>query len=347
MWPYWFADFNATTLGMGNVTLFTSGPSAVFFAPANLDTSFVLYGSGFHESRNKNGWWSDDDVTRLPHALGLTIPRVGSGSVSILLMDLMNWSGHDVVGDDTITGDAHLRNLSLGYCFRIHPKLNSGIAINYAWGSTVYLFQPFQYPIADEFSTYGLGLRFALSFLPKSNSEFAFHLIAPTLLRGDEVYSDSSTHFTEIRKIKDNLPWGIEGGVQHSFVKQLSIVTQVTYRNWRRGSGGFIWGDHEWRLHGGLAFKPWKVVSLRIGCFLQQFDSDLAIPFVRFHPNERVRALFITGGIGVKGDFIDVDLGVGKSVSTAYGALVDFFPERSLVAMSISVLPERLFKKQQ
>lgn len=347
MWPHWFANFDAETFGMGNVGLFGVGPSVVYQNPANMDTIFKISAAFAYESRKSQkshigSDWEDENERYYPHSIGFTIPSLRKGMCGILFHKLLQWHG----ATENIEGTSGISDLSLGYCYSVSPKLNLGIAVNYVWGSSEYYYDDSGSQSLYLSNTYGLGMITSFSFLLKSNTLLALRFMPPTFLRGKDSYQFTDTSYTN--NIKDNIPWEINAGIKHSLISFLTLTSQVTYKNWQRGRGGFIWGDHEWQLHCGFELRPNSVFSLKLGTFMEQFYSDLEIPFLKFLQKGRAKVLFLTGGIGMRTNLIQVDIGVGSSLFIEHtGPALDFYSKRNLVLLSITVFPEKLFKKHK
>ena len=183
----------------------------------------------------------------------------------------------------------------------------------------------------------------SVDILLSRNTSLALRLASPVLLKGKGSYQ--STDITYINNVKDNVPWEINVGIKQSLNSFLALTSQLTYKDWRRG-GGFIWGDHEWRLHAGFELRPNRTFRLRLGSFMQQFYSDLEIPFLKFQLKGRAKVLFLTGGIGIKTNLIQTDVGVGRTLFIEHtGTAFNFYSKRDLILVSITMFPEKLFKK--
>lgn len=342
MWPHWFTNFDAETFGMGDANLFSTGPSAILRNAANLDTIFYFVSSLAYESRKSRtpSLWEDKDEGCYPQMIGFTLPHIGRGVGGILFHKLMRW--HGSAGDKM--GTASLSVLSLGYCFLGFPKLKLGITANYVWGNSKYNYVDNDSIYESISNTYGFGIITSFGFPVSQTTKLVLRFMPPTILLGETTYRTSDTAY--INDINDNVPWEINGGIEHNLISSLVVVSQITYRNWRRETGGFIWGDHEWQLHGGFELRPNSVFRLRLGSFIQQFYSDLEIPFLKFSLKGRARVLFLTVGIGMTTNFMQINMGVGKRIFSEHTGLGFYSKQESIIA-GITLFPEKLFKKQE
>ncbi|MGQ9621413.1 MAG: hypothetical protein ACUVTX_10585 [Bacteroidales bacterium] len=309
-----------------------------------MDTIFKFLTTFTYESRKSHPgslFWEDENEKYYPHSIGITTPYFRKSIFGILFHKLLKWHGTAEI----IEGKSHLSDLSLGYCYLVSPKLNLGIAVNYVWGkynaSTPYCLVLF--------NTYGLGMITSFSLLLKPNTLLALRFMSPTFLRGKNSYQSQSPDTSFTYNIKDNIPWEINAGIKHNLIPFLTLTSQVTYKNWRRGmNGGFIWGNHEWQLHYGLELRPNNVFALRLGTFIQQFYSDLEIPFLKFQLKGRAKVLFLTGGIGIKTNILKADIGVGSSLFIEHtDPAFNFYSKRNLMLVSVTIFPEKLFKKHK
>lgn len=333
MWPYAFVYSDAEVIGIGDVSLFVKGPLATFHNPANNDSSIVFSISVMYDAPTSDtgSHWGGDDIGFSPQSIGAIYPGVGKGNLGILFQKLMKWQG-TYMNTDTIIGNSSLSNIALGYSYPISLEMNMGIAAYITLGTSKFSWNLNNIEATSEYNAYGIGL-VASNSLKLKNTIFALRYLTPTYLRGNELFQMSNSSTTNT--IRDKIPWEINGGIKQLLSSSVICAVQITYKNWQRFEGDFAWGDHEWQIKGGLGFRPFEHLDVKLGSFMQQFYQSADLPIIT---KGDANVIFLTGSVCFETRFIKTAIGLGKTVFIEHSSL-SFYPKRFLISLNFSMFP--------
>lgn len=335
MYPYCLIYPDGKTLGMGAVSLFMSGPITAYHNPANLDSFLILSISATYE-RKTGGFFVGEgkDVGNYPQSFGVTIPILKKVSLGFIYQELMKWRSEYNKDTDKINGALNLSNVTLGCRLAISEKLNLGFFSGYAWGRSTFDGVMNNIKFHDEYNTGGGCFGFSNLLSLNKSLIFALRFLSATPLRGKRIRQGP---IYDTLPIVDNIPWEVNGGVEYIAKWPLTAVLQITYRNWQRYGGLHSWGNHEFRFHGGFEFHPHRSLNLRIGTFLEQFSDNPNV----FLSTQKTKIIFFTGGVGIRTEIVDADIGVGRTASIAYfpHCELPFYPNRTIIIFSIQFIP--------